>query len=109
MGNWRVEAAVGSGRAEGCLIVIDPNVNPDDLAECCAAMCDPELIRVHIVFDKRATPLHVQACLKIIKDVMPNLQYIVKHAEPRIIKRMGFLWRRMQVFCERRKTREKVS
>lgn len=104
MGYWRVEEAKGNEPAESCLVVIDPTADPQGLAECCRAMRTPELKQVHIVCDNRLTPIQVQASLKIIRDVMPNLEYVIRHTEPRIIALMGYLWRQMVTYCEKRRT-----
>ena len=103
--NWRIEEAGHGEPSEYCLIVIDPSaaVDIDGVAECCREMQYPETKKVWIVFDARCSPLQVQATLKVVRDVIPNKEYIIRHADDFIIYLMGQLWRRMQKYCEKRR------
>lgn len=97
---WHIEE-VGTGTpSESCLIVIDPSADIDGVVACCREMLMPELQRVHVVFDDRCRPHQVQAFLKVIRDVIPEREYIIKHTPPLVIALIGYLWRRMQAYCE---------
>ena len=109
MSNWRIEEASIGKPSESSFIIVCPSSRVRDLAKCCDALNSRHLKRIHIVFDKRIPPLEVRLYLKIIKTVIPGITYIIKHTDARTIALMGYLWRQMQAFCERRKTREKGS
>lgn len=100
--SWQIEEAGIGGSSESCFIMIDPSADIDSLLECCAAMVEPDIKRVYITFDTRCSPMQIQAFLKAVKDVMPEREYIVKRAEPRILALVNYLWKRMQAYCGER-------
>ena len=98
--NWRIEEAGTGSPSESCFIVVDPTAEVDGILECCKSLCAPEIKIVWIVFDTQCAPLLVQACLKIVRDVMPGREVVVRHVDAFYIMLMGQLWRRMQAYCE---------
>lgn len=99
--HWKIEEAGTGKSSDTCLLVVHPLANTDEIAEMCRQMNDPHLKQVWIVIDKRCSPLHVKDTLKITKDVMPNLEYVVRFAHPFIIRLIGELWEQMKQCCEK--------
>lgn len=98
--NWRVEEINTGGSTEMGMVVVDRDADLRGISECCSTMCDPNLKRVHIIFDNRITPMLVALYLKVIKKSMPKgVEYIVKHADGLVIALIEYLWRRLQAYC----------
>ena len=102
MDNYRIEETGFGKPSEMCFIVIHPSGDIDDVAECCRDMFGTHLKRVWIVVDNRCAPLQVKDTLKVIRDVMPNLEYIVRFSHPFLIRLMFQLWQKMKRYCEKR-------
>ena len=54
------------------------------------------------LFTRSNGALLVQACLKVIKDVMPEREYVIRHVDGFYIMLIGQLWRRMQSYSAKR-------
>ena len=101
--HWRIEeAGTGRSNSESCFIVVDPTAEIDGILECVKQLRTPEVQKVWVLFDTGCEPLLVQGCLKVVRDVMPGCEIVIKHADTFVIYLIGQLWRRMQAYCERK-------
>ena len=102
MSNYHIEEAGYGKPSDSIFIVVDPTADVAGILECCKRLCAPEIKKVWIVFDAKCQPMLVQTCLKVIKDVIPGREYVIRHVDGFYIMLMGQLWRRMQAYSEKR-------
>ena len=101
--HWRIEEAGSGEPSDSTFIIVDPTADVSGILVCVKQLCTSEIRKVWIVFDTRCRPLQVQACLKVVRDVMPGRELIIRHADAFIIYLIGQLWRRMQTYPAKRR------
>lgn len=101
--HWRIEEAGSGEPSDSTFIFVDPTADVSGILACVKQLCTPEIRKVWIVFDTKCRPLQVQACLKVVRDVMPGRELVIKHADEFIIMLMGQLWRQMKRYSADRR------
>ena len=105
---WRIEEAGFGKPSESCFIVVDPTAEVDGILECCPIA--PLVLlsrRFGLCLIPNASHYLVQACLKVVRDVMPGREIVIRHVDELIIMLIGQLWRQMQAYTEKHHRREK--
>lgn len=101
--HWRIEEAGSGELSDSCFIIVVPTADVEGILECVKELCTPELRKVWIVFDAKCRPLQVQACLKVVRDVMPDRELVIRHADGFIIMLIEQLWRQMKQYSADRR------